>query len=107
VNPGDVVVALLPGARVAKVRPAVVVSTSLYHQERPDAILGILTAQTPSPVAATDYELQEWHAAGLRVSSWFRLYLITAQQADLSVIGRVSSRDWAEIRTRLRLGLAV
>lgn len=106
-RPGDVVVALLPGARVAKVRPAVVVSTDLYQQERPDTIVAILTTQTPSPTTATDYQLQDWHSAGLRASSWLRVYLITVQQANTSVIGRVSSRDWAEIRTRLRLGLAV
>lgn len=106
-KPGDVVVALLPGARVAKIRPAVVVSTDLYQQERPDVIVGILTTQAPSPAASTDYLLQEWQSAGLRASSWMRLYLLTVLQADVSVIGRVSPRDWAEIRTRLRRGLAV
>ena len=106
-KPGDVVVALLPGARIAKVRPAVVVSADLYQQERPDVIVAILTTQTPSPTTATDYQVQDWRSAGLRASSWLRVYLITVQQADISVIGRVSSRDWAEIRTRLRLGLAV
>ena len=106
-KPGDVVVALLPGTRVAKVRPAVVVSSEAYHRQRPDIIVGILTTQTPKPIATTDYELEDWRPAGLRASSWFRLYLITVPQADLSVIGRVSAGDWAEIRARLRIGLAV
>lgn len=51
-KPGDVVIAMLTGARVAKIRPAVVVSTELYHNDRPDAIVAILTSQTPTlPVA--------------------------------------------------------
>jgi len=29
------------------------------------------------------------------------------QQADVGVIGRLSERDWAEVQTRLRRGLAV
>jgi mRNA interferase MazF len=56
-RPGDVIVALLEGARITKVRPAVVVSTELYHREGPDLIVGILTTQIPEPLRATDHLL--------------------------------------------------
>jgi len=106
-RPGDVVVALLPGARVTKVRPAVVVSTELYHRERPDPIVGILTTQIPDPLKATDHLLVNWREASLRAPSCFRLYLITVLRTDVAVIGRLSERDWAEVQARLRCGLAV
>jgi len=107
VKSGDVVIGLLLGARIAKVRPAVVLSSELYLRERPDAMVGILTTQTPLPPASTDYVLRDWQAAGLRMVSWFRLYLITVQQADLSNIGRVSPHDWAEIQARIRTGFGI
>ncbi|HYM12816.1 MAG TPA: hypothetical protein VEU62_18910 [Bryobacterales bacterium] len=81
-NPGDVVIAVLAGARVTKLRPA-------------------------DPTAETDYLLADWRAAGLRSESWFRLYLITARQSDASVIGHLSNRDWSEIRRRVQTGLAI
>lgn len=105
-RPGDVVIAVLAGAQVTKVRPAVVVSSELYHRERPDVIVGILTTQLPTPIAQTDYVLSDWREAGLRASSCFRLYLVTTDQADVAVIGRLSERDWYEVQTRLQRGLA-
>jgi len=106
-RPGDVVVALLPGAQVTKVRPAVVVSTELYHRERPDLVVGVLTTQVPQTPSLTDYILLDWQLAGLRAASCFRLYLITVQRTEVSVIGRLSSRDWAQVQVRLARGLAV
>jgi mRNA interferase MazF len=101
------VVALLPGARVTKARPAVVVSTERYHRERPDLIVGILTTQLPESVGLTDYVLQDWREAGLRASSCFRLYLITVSRAEAAAIGRLTPRDWREVQVRVGRGLAV
>jgi len=106
-RPGGVVVALLPGARVTKARPAVVVSTQFYHRERPDVVVGILTTQIPEALCLTDYALLDWQPAGLRAASCFRLYLITVQRTEVAVIGRLSSRDWAQVQVRLARGLAV
>ena len=69
--------------------------------------MGILTTQAPLPPASTDYVLRDWQAAGLRMVSWFRLYPITVQQADLSNIGRVSPHDWTEIQARIRTGFGI
>ena len=97
-KPGDIVVALLPGAHVTKARPAVVVSTERYLAERPDAIVGILTTRKPPVLASSDYVLVDWRQAGLRAESCLRAYLITSLQTNLSVVGQLTPRDWAGVR---------
>ncbi|MEK7404514.1 MAG: type II toxin-antitoxin system PemK/MazF family toxin [Acidobacteriota bacterium] len=98
-------IAVLAGAKVTKVRPGVVVSSDLYHRERPDVIMGILTTQLPRSPGLTDHLLSDWRQAGLRASSCFRLYLITIPQVDVSVIGRLTEQDWEQVEVRLRHGL--
>ncbi len=103
-KPGDVVVCAFPGAQVTKTRPAVVLSTEDYHRHRPDVIVGIVTTQTPAPVAPTDYALQDWKQAGLHAPSYFRLYPVTLPQREVRVIGRLSDTDWAAVRACLKAG---
>lgn len=45
IEPGDIVTALLPGARETKRRPAVVISTPASHAARPDLILALITGR--------------------------------------------------------------
>ena len=52
-----------PGAQVTKTRPAVVLATEEYHRHRPDVVVGLITAQTPSPLAPTDCALRDWKQA--------------------------------------------
>ena len=105
---GDVVLAPFAGVTGVKERPAVVVSSSLYHSCRPDVILGLLTSQVAKSTAPTDYVLQDWTAAGLNLPSAFRGNFITLHVGVvLFQIDVLSPRDWAEIQTRLRLALAV
>lgn len=107
IQPGDVVTVVFPGAVSTKRRPAVVVSTVLYHQVRPDVILCLLTSQVQTATAPTDYLLQDWMQAGLRQPSAARMFLITVPASDVSVIGRLSERDWHEVQARLRIAIAV
>ena len=58
-KPGDVVVSVLEGSVKTKVRPAVVIASSTYLTERPDALVGILTTRQPTPVAPTDCTLED------------------------------------------------
>lgn len=53
-----------PGVHVTKTRPAVVLSTELYHRHRPDVVVGLITTQAPSPIGPIDCELYEWKQAG-------------------------------------------
>jgi mRNA-degrading endonuclease toxin of MazEF toxin-antitoxin module len=96
-KPGDVVVGAFPGADATKVRPAVVLSTELYHDHRPDVIVGLITTQPPRDLAPTDCELRDWRQAGLHQPSFFRLFSVTLLQKDVRVIGRLSESDWASV----------
>ena len=80
-EPGDVVTVDFVGATGVKRRPAVVVSSRLYHAHRPDLILAVLTTQVTTVTAPTDYVLQDWAAAGLRRPLAFCAYLDMATPA--------------------------
>ena len=101
------VVGVLVGAQETKVRPAVVIASATYLAERPDAVVGILTTKLPIAPGTTDYVLQDWRSAGLRAESCFRAYVLTAHRSELSVIGRLSVRDWNAVRACVRAAFAV
>jgi mRNA interferase MazF len=74
-NPGDVVVLDFPGVTGVKRRSTVVISSAVYHASRPDVVVGLITSQAIA-LGPTDYLLQDWAQAGLRVpfslSAFFR-----------------------------------
>jgi mRNA interferase MazF len=106
-EPSTVVLLDFPGVTGTKRRPAVILSSELYHKERPDVIVGLITSQTAAAIAATDYLLQDWRAAGLRRESAFRSFLVTLPRSALmGRIGRLSDRDWRVVRERLQSALA-
>ena len=107
IKPGDVVTVDFPGALGIKRRPAVVVSTDIYHTYRPDVVLGLLTTQITEATEPTDYVLQDWSVAGLHNLSAFRVFLATLPAASVLKIGHLSDRDWQEIQLRLHAALAV
>jgi mRNA interferase MazF len=105
-NPGDIVTVDFPGVEGVKRRPAVVLSSNDYHAIRPDVIIGLITSQTKR-LGTTDYVLQDWQAAGLRVQSVFRSFIVTLpRSANLVVIGHVSARDWQGIKACVKVALA-
>jgi mRNA interferase MazF len=107
VKPGDVVTVDFPGMTGIKRRPAVVVSTEIYHRTRPDVILGLLTSQVAAATGPTDCLLQDWQAAGLRSPSAFRAFLATMPTASLTTIGHLSDQDWQKVQGCLRIALAI
>jgi mRNA interferase MazF len=104
---GDVVVADFPGVTGIKRRPAIVVSTDLYHSHRPDVIICLLTSQVAAATAPTDYVLQDWTAAGLHRPSAARSFLATLPAVGIVATGQLSDRDWQEVQARLKLALAI
>ena len=107
-NPGDVVLLDFPGVQGVKLRPGVVVSSAAYHLVRPDVIVALCTSNLASAMAPTDYALQDWAAAGLRVPTAFRSFFVTLPAGDIRrVIGKLTAADWAEVQARLRIALAV
>ena len=97
-KPGDIVIATFSGAQSAKTRPAVVLSTTLYHDHRPDVILGLITSKQIDALCPTDYEIRDWRAAHRNAPSTFRLYVSTRFRRDVHVVGRLVETDWQEIR---------
>ena len=53
----DIVIADFVGATGTKRRPSVVVSSELYHQNRPDLVLAVLTTRPVRVLTPTDYTL--------------------------------------------------
>ena len=105
---GDVVTVDFPGAQGVKRRPAVIISTAVYHAHRPDMIVGLLTTNTPAATAPTDYILQDWSASGLNLPSAFRAYLVTMDQQDIrSQVGHLTERDWEAIQECIAVAIAV
>jgi mRNA interferase MazF len=104
-KPGDIVIAAFPGSQITKVRPGVVLATTVYLRTRPDVILGLITTKSPNAQSPTDCEIRDWKAAGLHAASSFRLFLTTAPQREVRVVGRLTKTDWQEVQLRVRVGM--
>jgi mRNA interferase MazF len=105
-RPGDVVTVDFSGATGIKRRPAIVVSSDVYHAERPDVVLGVITSNVSNATSSTDYLLADWSTSGLKKPSAFRSYFAMALPGNVRVIGHVSDRDWQSIRERVHRALA-
>lgn len=105
-NAGDIVTVDFPGITGIKRRPALILSSDTYHTTRPDIIVGLITSRT-SGLGITDYVLQDWETAGLRVSSVFRCFIVTLPRSiNPVVIGHLSERDWEGVCVCLKASLA-
>ena len=105
---GDVLLVPFPFSDLSttKVRPAVAVSSPLYHREEPDLILAAITSQISSASGTLDYVLQDWQSAGLRYPSALKPVLFTLDPVRVIYqVGALSSQDLAEVEKRLRLAL--
>lgn len=107
-SPGDIVWIEFPGAHLTKHRPAVILSSMAYHANRPDVIVGLVTSQIGKSTSPTDYALQDWQSAGLRVPSSFRAFLVTLPRtAIVSTMGSVTEQDWHEVKARVKIALDI
>jgi len=102
-NPGDLVSVDFPGVTGVKRRPAVILSSATYHAIRPDIIVGLITSQSKG-LGATDYMLQDWAVAGLRIESIFRSFIVTLPKStNIIQIGHLSDRDWKGVRACIKI----
>jgi len=107
-NAGDVVWIDFPGVVQTKRRPAVVLSSSTYHASRPDIIVGLVTSQTSKSNAPTDFLIQDWQSAGLRVPSAFRAFIVTLPRSSVvSTMGTLTPPDLNEVATRVKLAMGL
>ena len=105
-SPGDVIWIEFPGVVQTKRRAAVILSSAAYHASRPDVIVGLVTSQTAKATTPTDHLIQDWRAAGLRIPSAFRSFIVTLPaSAVLSTMGTLTRPDWTEVVARVRLAI--
>ncbi len=107
---GDVVLVPFPFSDLSttKVRPAVVVSSALYHATEPDLFLVALTSKVATATGPFDYSLDDWRTAGLRYPSALKPVLFTLDPAHVVYrIGALTSADLVQIDQRLRRALAL
>lgn len=105
---GDVLLVPFPFSNLnaIKVRPAVVVSGSLYQTTEPDLILAALTSKVAAATGPFDYVLGAWQQAGLRSPSAFKPVLFTLEPIRvIHRIGTLVQTDLAAIEQRLRRAL--
>jgi mRNA interferase MazF len=103
---GDVLLVQFPfsGGTGSKARPAVVLSTDLYHEEWDELLVVSITSRPPRTLRPTDHALQDWRPAGLSQPSWVRSHLATVdRRLVLRQVGQASPRDLVAIEQCLRL----
>jgi mRNA interferase MazF len=105
---GEIVLIPFPFADLTatKVRPALVVSSALYHRTEPDLIIASITSQIGAYQTPTDYLVQDWEEAGLTAPSLVKVSLATLEPRLVRYrLGRLTARDLREVENRLRLAL--
>lgn len=97
---GDVVLVLFHPAttgikRETKSRPMVVLSSDIYHRERPqDIIVALVTSKVDKYQGKTDYKLHDWQAAGLFEPSVVRSTIATIELNQIEgKIGSLTAPD--------------
>ena len=105
---GEIVLVPFPFADLTatKVRPALVMSSVLYHRTEPDLILVAINSHLKARPGATDYLLQDWEQAGLLAPSLVKVSLATLEPGLIRHrLGRLTARDLREVESKLRLAL--
>ncbi|MBI1987189.1 MAG: type II toxin-antitoxin system PemK/MazF family toxin [Nitrospinae bacterium] len=92
-----------------KTRPALIISTPAFTACEGDYLLAAITGQVAAHTGhPTCHELQDWQAAGLAITSVVTSHLITLSTSSMGVkAGKLSARDMAEVKARLRQALGI
>ena len=102
---GDVVLIPFPytDLSASKTRPAVVVSSDIYHATRSELLLAYVSSQISRANSAIDCVLVDWAVAGLLKPSFFRPK-VAAIEPTLVVhrVGTLSNQDLLEVDRCLR-----
>jgi mRNA interferase MazF len=105
---GDLVLVPFPftDQTAAKKRPAVVVSSAAFHQERPDVVLMAVTGQPPSGLRLGEVVVARWREAGLLKPSVIKPVLMTVERGLLiRKLGRLADEDLELLRGALQVVL--
>lgn len=95
-NFGDIILVPFPftDQTTSKKRPAVVVSTNAYNNDRPDIILMAVTSQMRHLGKTGEAVVDDWQEAGLLKPSLIKPILTTIEKSlVLKKLGRLSEKD--------------
>lgn len=82
-----------------KFRPAVVVSSDLYHRNRPDALVMALSSRLYSALELGEFEIEDIQSAGLTQPTRVKAVIATATATRLKdKIGSFSSADVEKLK---------
>lgn len=107
---GDVILVPFPFSNLTatKVRPAIVVSSRLYHATEPDLIIAAVTSQLRAATSQLDYVLRDWQQAGLQRPSAFKPVVATLEPTHvIHHVGTLTAHDQHQIRQCLRLAFSL
>jgi len=107
---GDVILIPFPytDLSAAKTRPAVVVSSDIYHAARSELLLAYVSSQVSQANPTIDYVLADWAAAGLLKPSFVRPKVAAVEPALVAYhVGTLSARDLLEVDRCLRRAMAL
>lgn len=87
----------------SKTRPAVVVSSGVYHRIRSDLLLAYVSSQVSKAHPVLDYVLVDWSFAGLPKPSFVRPKIAVVEpKLVVHQVGSLSVWDGLEVDRRLR-----
>jgi mRNA interferase MazF len=102
---GDVVLVPFPftDQSTTKRRPAVVVSSQAYNQERPDLILMAVTSQLRAAAGLGEVAVRDWQAAGLLKPSVIKPVITTAERGlVIRRLGQLTDQDREALRQAIQ-----
>lgn len=103
--PGDVVLVPFPFTDQSggKKRPAIVVSSRAYNQQRRDIVIMAVTSQVRSPLGFAEALVSDWQAAGLLKPSLFKPVWTTIERTlVLRKMGTLSAADGVTLARLVR-----
>ncbi len=85
-----------------KKRPAVIISSSAYHRQRPDLVLMAVTSQFKPAQTVGEVVVQHWQAAGRIKPSVLKPLITTIERGlVLRLMGSLHAEDRAALRRAL------
>jgi mRNA interferase MazF len=98
---GDVILVPFPftDQSTSKRRPAVVVSSGAYHNERPDLVILAITSQVRPGAGIGEVAVAQWKEAGLLKASVLKPVVATIERGlVLRKLGRLQEEDRRALR---------
>jgi mRNA interferase MazF len=102
---GDIIPVPFPftDQTTTKKRPAVIVSSSTYNQNRPDIVIMAVTSQIHSSGYFGDVRIQKWQQAGLLKPSVIKPILTTVEKGlVIKKLGSIADSDRVALAEELQ-----